>query len=130
MSQANFTWEAGRLLDFVGRVALAIRMNSPYNGRYDPDDSRHRDDVMWLADCLHGFERLGQALQESNLQALVDVCNGLLDSYKEYDRTDTRYRSQPAPTFERQGLFTLDEGRAILTEIRDKARAGVNVSSN
>lgn len=130
MSQPNFTWEAGRLLDFVGRVALSIRMNSPYNGDYYPHDPRHGDDVMWLADCLHGFERLGHALQGSDLHAIVDVCDGLLISYQEYGRTDTNYRSQPAPTFERQSLFTLGEGRAILTEIRDKAREELNISVN
>lgn len=119
----NFTWEAGRLLGYIGRVATAIRMNTPYNGAYDPRASHHADDVMWLADSLHHFERLGHALQESNLQIIEDACNALLATYKDYGRSDTGMRSEPAATFERQTVFRLDEGRAILTELRDKARA-------
>lgn len=118
----NFTLEAGRLLCFVGRVATAIRMNSPYSGFYNADDPSHAADVMWLADCLHEYERLGAALQESNLPAIEEACNGLLYSYKEYERSNSHYKSQPAPTFERQSLFTLSEGCEILTAIRDKAR--------
>ncbi|HCE3569197.1 TPA: hypothetical protein NG649_005100 [Vibrio parahaemolyticus] len=81
MSMPNFTWEAGRLLGYVGRVAIAIRMNTPYNGAYDPRAPHHADDVMWLADSLHHFERLGHALQESNLQIIEDTCNTLLAIY-------------------------------------------------
>ncbi|WP_193061054.1 hypothetical protein [Halomonas sp. 3A7M] len=122
----DFTLEAGRLLCFVGRVAIAIRMNSPYNGLYNVDDPSHAADVMWLADCLHEYERLGAALQESNLPAIEEACNELLHSYKDYERTDTHYKSQPAPTFERQSLFTLSEGCEILTAIRDKARVAIS----
>lgn len=116
MSPTNFTWEAGRLLGYVGRVATTIRMNSPYNGA--------GDDVVRLTNSLDGFERLGLALQRSNLQEIEDVCNGLLARFKDYDRPDAGYYgSTPAPTFERQARCTLGKGRAILTEIRDKARA-------
>lgn len=123
MSMPNFTWEAGRLLGYVGRVAIAIRMNTPYNGAYDPRAPHHADDVMWLADSLHHFERLGHALQESNLQIIEDTCNTLLAIYKDYGRSDTGMKPEPAATFQRQTAFRLNEGRAILTELRDKARA-------
>lgn len=123
MPSPNFTWEAARLLGYAGRVATAIRMNTPYSGEYDPRGSHHAVDVMWLSDSLHHFERLGHALQESNLQTIEDTCNSLLAIYKDYGRSDTGMKSEPVATFERQTLFRLDECRATLTELRDKARA-------
>ncbi len=123
MSQPNFTWEAGRLLGYAGRVATAIRMNTPYNGLYDSKAPHHADDVMWLADSIHHFERLGHALQESNLKNIEDTCSTLLAIYIDYERSNTGMKSEPSATFERQTVFQLDEGRAIITELRDKARA-------
>lgn len=122
MSLPNFTWEAGRLLCYVGRVATAIRMNTPYSGAYDPRAPHHADDVMWLADSLHHFERLGQALQVSDLQAIEDTCNDLLSIYSDYESRAAGVRPDPAATFERQTTFRLNEGRAILLAIRDEAR--------
>jgi hypothetical protein len=129
MTKLNVTPEAGRLLDYVGRVALAIRMNSPYNGLYDPTDPQHAQDVMWLADALHGFSLLGNALQGGDPDKIEKACDELLHSYQLYERTDTGFKSEPGPTFERQLWLTLGEGREILMAIRDKARANAGTAA-
>ncbi|MDG5824386.1 hypothetical protein MRX58_13150 (plasmid) [Xylella fastidiosa subsp. pauca] len=56
----NVNLELGRLLNYVADVAKAIRMNSPYNGKYK-DLAPHEVglDVMQLANSLHCLGRLG-----------------------------------------------------------------------
>lgn len=63
MPQTNFTWEAGRLLRYIGRTL-------------DSDKTR-------LSEIRHDLESLGLALQRSDLQNIGDVCSDLLTHFKE-----------------------------------------------
>ncbi|MFO4754352.1 hypothetical protein V5H08_11870 [Vibrio cholerae] len=117
----NFSPELGRLLSFIGRVATAIRMNSPYNGSYDPQNPNHGHDVMWLSDCLHTFEGLGEAIASGKLAEIEFMSSSILRQYESYDKDDTGYKSEPLYTFQKQNLFSLAEGKKILISIRDKA---------
>jgi dTDP-4-amino-4,6-dideoxygalactose transaminase len=119
MSLPNFTWEAGRILEFSGRVAKAIRSNTPYNPDYDPKSPHHAVAVMHLAEYLVDLDRLGHALKESNLQTIEDTCNRLLSSY---DKADAACDSEAIPFLEFKAVFTLNEGRAAIVAIRDMAR--------
>lgn len=122
-SKLNFTVEVGQLLDFVSRVATAIRTNSPYSGGYDNRDPQHGEDVMWLADSLHSLSGLGRALQGTDAEAIVKASEGLLKSYQTYERIDTGFKSEPKLTFEKyENSFTVNEAIVILSEIRDKAK--------
>lgn len=120
MPLPDFTWEAGRLLGYVGRVAKAIRKNTPYDGDYDPHSPHHAVAVTWLAEYLSSLDLLGHALQEADLQTIEDTCNGLLASY---DRADAGCKSETAPFLELETVFTLNEGRVAIIAIRDKAKA-------
>lgn len=118
-----FNKELGKLLSFIGRVATAIRLNSSYNPHYQVDNPHYSDDVMWLSDLLHHFERLGRALESGLPGEIIAACEGTDKSYQMYSKSDTGYRSEPAPTFERQRLFTVEEGREILADIKAKTEA-------
>lgn len=121
--EKSFNKELGQLLSFIGRVATAIRLNSSYRPGYQDDNPHYSDDVMWLSDLLHHFERLGRALESGQPGEIIAACKGTDQSYLMYSKSDTGYRSEPAPTFERQKLFTVEEGRSILAAIMAKAEA-------
>lgn len=117
----NFTPETGRLLVFIGHVATAIRMNTPYNGCYRPENPDHANDVMWLSDSLHSLWELGVALQGTGRNNIDRACNNLLSLYKSYGMSDTSGKSEATDTFSKQTLFHLHEGILIIQSIRDKA---------
>lgn len=118
----NFTPETGRLLVFIGHVATAIRMNTPYNGCYRPDNPEHANDVMWLSDSLHSLWELGEALQAADVNKIDRACHRLLTLYQGYSMADTGWKSDPTHTFSKQTLFHLSEGILAIQSIRDKAK--------
>lgn len=121
----DMSWELGRLLVYIGDVATAIRMNSPYNGAYLDRDPREVGlDVMWLSDSLHSLDRLGHAIQSGEPGAVVEACDALLHYYRMF--TDgvpagTKLKGDPKAAIERYGhLFRPSEAMAIFTDIRAK----------
>lgn len=120
--------EFGRLLRFVGRVATAIRLNSPYNGFFDSTNPQHSQDVMWMSDLLHHFEHLGRAFESGQPSEVIFACEILDKSFQTYNKSDTGYRTEPATTFEHQKLFSVEEGREILANIKAKAHQAVSSS--
>lgn len=126
----NFTPETGRLLVFIGHVATAIRMNTPYNGYYRSENPDHANDVMWLSDSLHSLWELGEALQGASTNNIDRACNNLLSLYQSYGMSDTSGKSEATHTFSKQTLFHLREGILIIQSIRDKARQAGYVGIN
>lgn len=79
---------SGRLLMLTGDIAMQIRMNSPYNSRYDHRDKQHGVNVLFLSDLLHHFETLGRAIGYAEHEpekscVLVDLVQGAFAQYRE-----------------------------------------------
>ncbi len=119
----DLTTELARLIAFTAEVATAIRMNSPYNGQYDRENPQHGYDVMWLADSLHNFLMLGQAIEGGDANAIAFACDMLTDSYDRYGHPpgDARVKGDPQGAFARHRQhFALEEGRTIFADIKAK----------
>jgi hypothetical protein len=119
--QLNLTEELARLLCFAGKVAVAIRTYSAYN--QDPTDSRKGFaplDVMWLSDCLHGIEDLGNAVLAGDTARIALQCTLLTAAYHDYSLD--KYPSRPSlASFERNARwFSLQEGIDIFEAISRK----------
>ncbi|GEM_PF-960115 len=121
--QKDFTSELARLLNFTSQVATAIRMYSSYN----QSGAMHEDllgDLMWLSDCLHGFDQLGRAMLSNNQPQILAACESILSAYQGYQVEDPRFTRQAKAAFERnKKLFSLQEGIDILNAIQAKVMA-------
>jgi len=116
-AELNLTTELAKLLTFVSDVATAIRMNSPYNGQYNPTDKEHGYAVLWLSDCLHNYGMLSDAIQKQDREQILFSCDTLISIYETYKSKDTS-----KVVFEKhsRGLFTLDNGIEIFNAIKSK----------
>ena len=67
----------------AGETILAVRAGAW--GGYD---------LLWLADCLHTFDRVGKALAGGSQRALAAACEELLSMYDAYPRDGSGYDSR------------------------------------
>ncbi|MGT2457789.1 hypothetical protein ACU4GI_33345 [Cupriavidus basilensis] len=132
--QANFTAELAQLLKFTGDTAMAIRMYSAYSGGSPAgylgraaNPTQDSLDLMFLADALHHFSRLGDAVQGGSPHAVVDASNALLRAFSDYDTERPEYgRRQPKPTFDAWArLVCLADAKDAIAAIQKKAAAMV-----
>lgn len=117
LNEINLTSELSQLLEFVSRVAIAIRMNSNYNRNliYSPDVL---DDVMWLSNCLHNLFLINAFIKDSDKDGLLRACDDLIKGYEYYQRAD-----QGKAAFERhEKHFKLSEGIIIFQKIKNKIK--------
>lgn len=115
--------ELAKLLEFVSRIATAIRMNSAYNGKaqHNPHASF---DVMWLADSLHNLDGLGRAILEGKPEQIAFTCDRLVSMFEGYASESTGLKSEPKHTFDRWSqLVDLRDGIDIFRAIKAKALA-------
>jgi hypothetical protein len=128
----NFTTELVPLIKFAAATATAIRKYSAYNsngysggdfGSRQADPARSPVDLMFLADCLHHFERIGSAIESGNTQNIVSMCDALQKIYENYEVENHRFGDrQSKPTFELwAGIVNLNEVKQALSGIRSKA---------
>lgn len=128
----DFTAELAELMTFTGRTATAIRMYSSYNqdgyktglfGGRRADPKRSPVDLMFLADALHHFERVGTTVAGGNMQHVIDMCDSLLEIFEGYSIEDRRFTRQAKPTFELWAdLVELRLAKQALASMRNKAR--------
>ena len=91
----DLSGEIGMLFEHVARVAIAIRSYSAYTrGHYGPEPGKARYDLLWLADCLHTFDRIGKALAAGSQRALAAACEELLAMYDTYPKDGSGYDSR------------------------------------
>ncbi len=117
----NLTPELARLVEFSGKVAAAIGVCSAYALKSDNGDRpRQREDLMWLSDALHRLQALGAYVAHGSADQIVHACDSLITRYQGYRASDPA--SQRArECFERHvQRFSVDEGIAILSAIRNK----------
>jgi hypothetical protein len=120
--------ELGRLLSYVSRVALAIRLYSAYNPskKYTLGQEICDIDLMWLSDSLHNFNMLGDAIIMGQRESIDDSCDFLISAYKGYLQIDhpntlNNPRRASAPAFARnEQYFLLNDGISILEAIKKK----------
>lgn len=128
----NFSEELATLMIFTGDTATAIRMYSAYSGgspsnylgrRASPE--QESIELMFLADALHHFSRIGDAIQSGSPARIVEASEGVLRAFADYDTERPDFGSRQAkPTFDtwRRALQLTDATEAI-TGIRNKAAA-------
>lgn len=124
-NELNLTRELARLLEYTAQVAIAIRMNTPYNGEFDPCNPQYGYDAMWLADSLHGFMNLAEAIKHDDADEIVFACDMLAEVYASYteDPGEARVKGDPPGAFKRHAeYFRLEDGRAIFADIKAKAQ--------
>ena len=120
----NLTTEFAALLMFTADVAKALRMNSPRGGEHYFDNPHSGLDVMWLADCLHNFDRFYNPVHES-YENLVFACDDLLSDFEFYQsgKTAGKRLGCPKDSFDRNAqFFDLDTGKAAIEAIKAKAQ--------
>ena len=95
VNRLDISAEIGTLFEHVARVAKTIRHYSAYNrGHQAPEPSKARYDLLWLSDCLHSFDQIGQALAQGSVSALKTACRELLSMYEAYPRDGSGYNSR------------------------------------
>lgn len=116
----NLTQELAKLMQFTGRVATAIRLHSAYNqGVQRSQDSPN--DLMFLSDALHHFERLGLDILRRDPNVIAQTCDELIAIYDGYEREDLRFSQQAKATFDRNAyLFDLSEAKNVFKDIQIK----------
>ena len=91
----DISGEVGTLFEHVARVATAVRNYSAYTrGHYGPEPNKARYDLLWLADCLHTFDRIGKALAGGSQRSLAAACEELLSMYGMYLKDGSGYDSR------------------------------------
>ena len=91
----DLSGEIGTLFEHVARVAAAIRNYSAFTrGHHGKEPDKARYDLLWLADCLHTFDRVGKALAGGSQRALAAACEELLSMYDAYPRDGSGYDSR------------------------------------
>lgn len=111
----DFTAELAQVLDYVSRVAIAIRMNSRYANA--PLTLETSENVMWLSDSLHNFDRIGNAILARDYRALTQTCDLLQQMLREFQSESV------AKAHER--YFKVQDMLDILDALRGKAAAGI-----
>lgn len=135
----NVTAELAQLMKFTADAATAIRMYSAYSGGSPsayllrPEDpQRDSVELMFLADALHHFAPLGDALKSADLPEILRVCDRLLAVFAEYriERPELGAR-QACLVFEVwKSTVCLDEPIAALKAIRAKAASTLTQASS
>lgn len=116
----DLNMELARLLAFTAKVSTAIRMCSSYAAPHVPKTAP--DDVMWLSESLHSFDRLAEAVQGQSPGGIVSACDSLLESYRYYQAGGVCNSNASADTFQRnRRYFLLDEGISVFLDIKQKA---------
>ncbi|KXB17494.1 hypothetical protein [Xylella fastidiosa] len=123
----NVNLELGRLLNYVADVAKAIRMNSPYNGKYK-DLAPHEVglDVMQLANSLHCLGRLGDAIKNADNSKIVDACDALMSYYAMFTEggRGEGMKGDPKASFDRHcHICNPQQAISVFAGISDKALA-------
>ncbi len=116
----DFSYELASLLEHSARTAIAIRQHSAHlhsAGNSEPPESQC--DLLWLADSLHNFDALGQAIIEQNPDRVVFACDLLITVYKRYGSEKNSSKN----TFERAKKYdiSLTQVLGILDQIKTKA---------
>ncbi|MCW3589064.1 hypothetical protein [Burkholderia cenocepacia] len=132
----DFSAELAKLIIFAGDVATAIRMYSAYSGGSPSNYLKRRADpelesveLMFLADALHHFSRIGEAIQSGSPGHIVAASDAVLRAFSHYDAelTDSGAR-HPKPTFDAWAhIVRLFEAREAIAGIRSKAAAMIDV---
>lgn len=105
----------GELLTFISNVAIAIRMNSAYNGEslYNPQTPKA---VMQLSDSIHNLHLLGNALVKGDYKALsygIDLQISYWVQWKERI-------SEAAKENVHSPIFDIEEGIDILKRLKSE----------
>lgn len=132
----NFTNELADLVSFMSRVAIAIRMHTPYGTetRHENADG-HCKHVLWLADSIHSFDSFSDAIARRNIAAIIFAADMNIDRYRSYMTVGNKWVSDPMLTFktgknfpgERCDGWILSEGMALLERIKAKAQHTIDV---
>lgn len=105
----------GELLTFISNVALAIRMNSAYNGQsaYNPKTPKA---VMQLSDSIHNLHLLGNALVSGNYN---DILHGIGLQISYWEQWKERIGEAAKENVDAP-IFNIDEGIDILKRLQNE----------
>ena len=126
----DFTPELADLVSFMSRVAIAIRMHTPYNTRRRGSAEDNNKHILWLADSIHSFGNLADAIKVGNIQSIIFEVGSNIDCYRMYMTVGGKWVSDPMLTFKTVEDFSgehcdgwiLSEGIALLERISAKAQ--------
>jgi hypothetical protein len=120
--------EFARYMAFVSAVAGHLLANNPLHNPAAADNPHALSDSRWLAEVIHNFDMLSEAIAAGDAQEIMFVCTANLHRYDEFrgvglvDPLHGKHRA-----FERNGgPELLDEGIAVLTAIRLKAHGALS----
>lgn len=126
----DFQQEFARYMRFVSAVAGEILSNNPLHNPAAGQNVQAVADSRWLAEVLHNFEMLSEAIAAGDAQEIAFVVNAHLRRFEEYrpvglaDPHHGKHR-----VFERNGgVDLLEEGVSILSAIRLKAHEALGAA--
>ena len=126
----DFSEELAELVIFMSEVAISIRMYTPYNRCLAISEEEKNRHILWLADSIHAFADLAEAIKSGNTKAISETADGIVKLYEKYTVIGDRWAGDPMRTFhnepdlanhERSNRWVLDDGIAIMEKIKAKA---------
>lgn len=125
----DFIPELADLVIFMSRVAISIRMHTPYNRRRLGSAEDNNKHILWLSDSIHSFGDLVDAIKVRNIQDIIFAAGSNIDYYRKYMTVGGKWVSDPMLTFkivegfpgERCDSWILSDGIALLERIKAKA---------
>ena len=136
----DFTPELADLVMFMSRVAISIRMHTPYRYRSGWESAKeHCKHVLWLSDSIHSFEDLAGTIKRGDIKGLISAVDRHIAGYQLYMTVGSKWVSDPMLTFkeepsepvfgERYDRWVLDEGIALFERIKEKAELDRNLTT-
>ena len=118
------------MVAFMSRVAIAIRMHTPYNTRRRGSAEDNNKHILWLADSIHSFGNFTDAIKVVNIQGIIFEVDSNIDRYRTYMGVGSKWVSDPILTFKAVDGFPgeccngwiLSDGIALLERIKAKAQ--------
>lgn len=135
----DFTSELADLVLFMSRVAISIRMHTPYRHRSRWESAEgHCKHVLWLADSIHHFGELAESIKKNDIERLCRSVNYIISRYKEYRTVGGKWVSDPMLTFKAKPAepefeelydgWVLDDGITLLERIKEKTERAKNLT--
>jgi len=114
----NIQRELAQLMIYAGGVAKAIRLSNAVSSKSEASFAAMNKDVMWLAESLHHFDRLGFAVANDDTIAICASVDYLLDSFEGYRSTGAAAEKYAFEKFKR--FLVLDDAINVLLKIKAK----------
>ncbi|MCG7556070.1 hypothetical protein [Pseudoalteromonas sp. Of11M-6] len=116
--------EFGKLLNFVSKVAVTLRMNSSYCSESKTNEMTGHN-VMWLSDMLHNLNGIGHSLSENDINRSLSEIKAQINYWSRH-KQDIERAIENTP-FPKLVDWCVDDGIETLNALKNALEKTVNI---